>query len=157
MKVALPTHRGRISPLYDTAGQVVVVDVGEGTGMKSAELSLPGDGSLAQVEALVAARVERLVCGAISGNLMGWLLQRNLKVWPGVAGEIDEVVACLAAEGVLDATFKMPGCRGRGKGPGAGRSRWQWGWHAAGGEASDRPRRRRRSRCWGGSQPERRI
>ena len=153
MKVALPIHRDRISPLFDTAGRAIVLEFGDGAAFTSTEVNLPGDGSPAQVESLVSAGVERLVCGAISGPLMAQLLWRGLQVWPGVAGEVKEVITSLCSRGALDGTFMMPGCgggrrrRGRGRGFGGGGGR-RWGWQAAEGPSGPwgdrRPRKRGR-------------
>jgi hypothetical protein len=154
LRVALPIHRGRISPLYDTAVEAVVVDI-DGVSTGSSELSLPGDGALGQVQALVSANVEGLVCGAISDGLMSWLLRRKLQVWPGVAGEVDVVIAGLLADGSLNASFMMPGCGSRGRRAGSS-GRWRWGWHSAG-DPRGGPRSSKRPRCRDGHRRQRRT
>ncbi|MBN1476438.1 hypothetical protein JXA47_06780 [Candidatus Sumerlaeota bacterium] len=62
---------------------------------------------------------------------------RGLQVWPGVAGEAEEVIASLTSRGAPDEALMMPGCGGWGRGRGGGRGRrhrgWCWGWQSAGG------------------------
>ena len=125
MKVAVPVHRDRISPLFDTARQVLLVEIQGGTELGRSCVELPGTGMSEQVRSLVAAGAEALVCGAISGRVLRELLRRQLRVWPGVAGETEEVISALVNPGFPDESLRMPGCRRRG---GQTRHRWGWQW-----------------------------
>jgi predicted Fe-Mo cluster-binding NifX family protein len=132
MKVAIPTHRGRISPLFDSALQAVLVDLENGEEVSRIRFTLPGRQVRDQVQALVSSGAHALVCGAVSGFVLREILRSGLRVWPGVMGETDEIIACLAARGSLGSEFRMPGCGRKGGGSGnrrrAGMGRW--GWHA---------------------------
>ena len=86
MKLTLPIHLGRISPLLDTAKRALVIETRDRGEALRSEISLPGDGGPTQLEALLSTGAERLVCSAVSDRLMSELLWHGLQVWPGVVG-----------------------------------------------------------------------
>jgi len=148
----LPIHRGRISPLFDTARRALIVEVVNGAEERRSEVALPGDASLAQCKALIDTGADSLLCGAVSGLMMSELLWRGIRIWPGVAGDIEDVIASLISRGGPDEAFRMPGCGGRGRGGGQGHGRGcgrrgqPWGWQSAGGSAGNETLREQRSR-----------
>ena len=129
MMISFPVHLGRISPLFDAAVQAVRVDVCRGRVLSMSRLTLPGTSPFEQVRALAAAEVQALVCGAISRAAVRELLEQQIRVWPGVAGDVDAVLESLVRQGAPEETLRMPGCRGRGMGRGRG-DRWRWGWQS---------------------------
>ncbi|MFH0944157.1 MAG: NifB/NifX family molybdenum-iron cluster-binding protein [Planctomycetota bacterium] len=127
MNISLPVHRGRISPLFDTALRAVVLGVCRGRVVSRSTLELPGTSPIEQIRSLTAADVHALVCGAISRAAMFELLRHQIRVWPGVAGDVDSVIESLLRLGVPGEALRMPGCRGRRHGR---RDRWRWGWQS---------------------------
>lgn len=113
MKVALPEWNGRISPVFDAAGRIVVVMIendGE-SGRESHSLTETRPGPRAM--RLSELGVSTLVCGAVSNEMARAVEAAGISIVPWVAGEIDEVIAAYIA-GSLDApAFRMPGCGGR--------------------------------------------
>lgn len=148
MRVIVPIHLGRISPLLDTARRALVLEIQDAHVAQRSEFDLPGDGEAVQAEALVASGAQRVVCGAVSSGLMNEMLWRGLQVWSGVAGEIDEVIASLLAHGRPDEVLMMPGCGGRRRGGGCGRGggRHRWGWQTASGDANESEPHERKAR-----------
>jgi len=62
MKVALATWNGRISPVFDVARQVLLVDIEDGREVSRREESLPGTDPQAQADRLEALGAETLIC-----------------------------------------------------------------------------------------------
>ena len=83
-----------------------------------------------RVQVIAAAGAEALICGAISGPTMRDLLLRGVLVWPGAAGDVEEVIESLASSGELDEGFMMPGCGGHDRGSSLPCRHRHWGWWA---------------------------
>ncbi|ACL03953.1 conserved hypothetical protein [Desulfatibacillum aliphaticivorans] len=111
MRIALSIWNNRISPVFDVARQVLVLDVEQGEVVESRLENLP-DIPGQRLAALQNLQVRGLVCGAISEPLAARALSVGIEVMPFVAGDVDEIVnACVS--GALDnPCFAMPGCQG---------------------------------------------
>jgi predicted Fe-Mo cluster-binding NifX family protein len=114
MKLALATWNGRISPVFDVARRVLLVDIVGGHAANRREETLPGSDPAAQANRLVALEPEVLICGAISRAMAGLLAATGIRVVPFTAGATEEVLAAWLAEGLPSPTLRMPGCRGAG-------------------------------------------
>jgi len=134
MHLAVPIHRGRISPLFDTAKLVLLLSLEDGREISREEIHLDGNHGLDRIESIVQAGADSLVCGAISDFALLGLLRRGLLVWPAVAGDVEDVIQALASSGELDGSFEMPGSRrmhgARGAGGPVRHEKGAWGWHA---------------------------
>jgi predicted Fe-Mo cluster-binding NifX family protein len=130
MKVALATWNGRISPVFDVARQVLLLDVDEERERARHEETLPGTDPQAQVDRLMALAPQTLICGAISQPMAVLLAAKGVRVIPFTAGPVEEVLAAWLAGSLPNTALSMPGCcgrmrrcRGRGAGGRAGRGR----------------------------------
>ena len=113
MKVAIPHWRGRVSPVFDVAGSVLLVDVdgGEERGRRDVQLEMEELPARAGILAELGADV--LVCGAISWPLERALSAAGIEVVPQTCGDVERVLAAFL-DGRLDQNeFLMPGCCGR--------------------------------------------
>jgi len=131
MRVALATWNGRISPVFDVARQVLVVDVEGGREVSRREEVLPGTDPQAQAAKLTALGAEVLICGAISRPMASVLSAAGVRVLPFVAGPVEEVLAAWLSGGLPAPAWSMPGCCGRMRrcrgGRSGGRGRGGWG------------------------------
>ena len=126
MRLALPTSNGRVSPVFDVARQLLVLDVADGqvTGRHEEQLEESVTQKMEQL-----SDVDLLICGAISWPLSEMLATRGIRVIPFIAGKSEEII-CAFMEGRLEqAQFAMPGCCGRKTGGShqrrCRRRRWQ--------------------------------
>jgi predicted Fe-Mo cluster-binding NifX family protein len=131
MKVALATWNGRISPVFDVARQVLMLDVADGRERARHEETLPGTDPLAQADRLASLAPQTLICGAISQPMAAMLVARGVCVMPFTAGPVEDVLAAWMAGSLPNTALSMPGCcgrmrrcRGRGAGGRAGRGRY---------------------------------
>jgi predicted Fe-Mo cluster-binding NifX family protein len=116
MRLALATWNGRISPVFDVARQVLMLDVEDGRVIARREETLPGTEPQAQAIRLTAFGAEALICGAISRPMASVLSVAGIHTIPFTAGPVDEVLAAWLAGSLPNPALSMPGCCGRMRG-----------------------------------------
>lgn len=121
VKIALATWNGRISPVFDVARQVLLIESENGCeSMRRCEV-LPGTNPSAQAARLKELDPDVLICGAISRPLAALLATMNLQVFGFTAGNVESVLAAWRSDRLPDPAMRMPGCCGRGPLQGRGR------------------------------------
>lgn len=125
MKVALATWNGRISPVFDVARQIQLVEIEDHRILAQREEALPGLQPQAQADRLKALGTEVLICGAVSQAMAAVLEAAHLQVVPFTAGTVEDVLAAWLAGDLSAPELCMPGCRGRRRRYGGNRRRWQ--------------------------------
>ncbi len=112
MKVLIPYWQGRISPLFDSAATVLIVDMDNGRELSRVTSALEGKDPLQRVRQTVSFGAETLICGAISGQLECLLRSTGLQVIANICGSVDEVLHAFARGNLFNEQFFMPGCHG---------------------------------------------
>ena len=113
MKVAIPQWQGRVSPVFDVAARLLLVEMQDGQESWRGEYPLTIDNPMERAKWLGRLGADALICGAISRPLEMALSAEGVRVIAQVCGQVDEVLAAFA-EGRLDnQSFLMPGCCGR--------------------------------------------
>ncbi len=119
MKVAIPIRNGRISPVFDVATRLLVVDFAGGEPGERSEFSIRESGGEVRAELLQELGVKILICGAISNQTARIIKRCGIDLRPWVVGEIDDVIDAFTTCSLDSEGFIMPGCR-RGQGGGQG-------------------------------------
>ena len=109
MKVAVPDWQGRVSPVFDVAEHVVLVDLDDEDSSRHAE-SLGSTAPHQRAQRLADLGVDVLVCGAISWPLEALLATNGIRVISLICGEVAEVVRAFRDGKLGDEQFAMPGC-----------------------------------------------
>ena len=115
-RIGIPVWQGRVSPVFDTAGRLLVVNVDGAQIVSRTEVPLAESALARRVSRLTEVGVDALICGAISRPFLEMLSSAGIVVVPWVAGEVEEVLGAYLAGGLRDPRFAMPGCMGRGRG-----------------------------------------
>ena len=110
MKIALPVWQDRISPVFDVAGQLLLVELTDGQETARDEQMLAEATTDARIRRLVEMGVETLICAGISQALEIALADHGIRVVAGVCGNIEEVLAAFLAGRLREERFAMPGC-----------------------------------------------
>jgi len=113
MKLAIPVWNGRVSPVFDSARRLLVVEVEEDRVVRRQEHALAAEIPQARVSALANLNVEVLVCGAVSRPLANLITASGIRLVSFVAGDVEEVVKASLSGALPAPTFMMPGCRCR--------------------------------------------
>jgi len=113
MKVAIPNWRGRVSPVFDVAKQVTVVEVSGGVQRSRHDVILDATDPQARVARLRQSGADVLVCGAISWPLEMAVSAAGIDVIPHTCGDVESVLAAFIDGRLRQDGFLMPGCCGR--------------------------------------------
>ena len=124
MKIAIPTWNGRVSPVFDAASRLVVVEVGEEGEYSRFETDISEHFPPSKTIRLTGLGVDTLICGAISRPLIYMITSAGITLIPGISGSVEDVLQAFLKGNLFDIQFLMPGCPGHwGKGPGKGYGR----------------------------------
>ncbi len=113
MKLALPVWQGRISPVFDVAGQLLLVELADGCEVARRAQALHENVADQRALELAELGIEALICAGISQPLETMLSDRGIRVIARICGGVEEVLAAYLAGRLGEPRFAMPGCCGR--------------------------------------------
>ena len=113
MRIAIPIADGRISPVFDVAEKLVLVDVEAGREVGRTETPLMDEAIELRARRVAQLGVNVLICGAISRPLHALLSAAGVEVIPQTCGEVEEVLGAFVEGRLIGDAFVMPGCCGR--------------------------------------------
>ncbi len=121
MKIAIPIWNSRVSPVFDVARKVLIIDVENGVEKGRYEHHLESTDLVARAAEIANLRIDVLICGAISRPLETMIMANGVKVIAQTCGEVEEVLeAYISGKLFTLEQFFMPGCWRQGK-------RWRHG------------------------------
>ena len=134
MKIAIPTWNGRVSPVFDTASRLLVVEIKEESETARFETDISEHFLPSKSMRLTGLGIDTLICGAISRPLAYMITTAGIKLIPWISGQVEELVQAFLTNTLFDPRFIMPGCAGDwSKSPvgrhGQGRGRRRRGTH----------------------------
>lgn len=110
MRAVLTIWNQRIAPVFDVAGQALLVVSEDGAAYTEEILMLTKSSALAKVASLADAQADVLICGAISRPARSAADTFGIKVHAFIAGSVCEVVQAWLGGRLDDSYFAMPGC-----------------------------------------------
>ena len=114
MKVGIAQWRGRVSPVFDAATSLLVVDVEAGQAVRRGSVPLTLTDPLERARWISGLDTDLLICGTVSRPLEMALLSAGVQVMPCICGNVDEVLgAFLDGRLEREGAFLLPGCCGR--------------------------------------------
>jgi len=117
MRIAVTIWNNRISPVFDVAQNLLMINLDSGEETARHNISLAGLSPPLKVETLKKNNVEVVLCGAISESYLRLLTTSGIRVEPWISGNIEEVIQAVLQNRLSDPCYRMPGCyrfRGRG-------------------------------------------
>ncbi|RKX25095.1 MAG: dinitrogenase iron-molybdenum cofactor biosynthesis protein [Candidatus Zixiibacteriota bacterium] len=120
IKVAIPIWDGRVSPVMDTAGRLLVVEIDDGHEISRRTVDIPQAGIFHRVNFISGLGIDILICGAISQQFEKMLVASGIRVNPWFRGNVNEIITAYNNGILQNDNFIMPGCgrrhrRGKGK------------------------------------------
>ena len=113
MRTVFTIWNDRIAPVFDVAGQALVVVSEHGAPHAEVHLVLPAGSAAAKVAYLAEAQVDALICGAISRPARLAALAYGIEVHSFIAGPLREVIGAWLEGRLAESVFAMPGCHGK--------------------------------------------
>lgn len=110
VKVALTVWENRISPVFDSARMVLVAQIEKGAVVGRHYEPLDYELPLSRVSKLSKLGVRVLICGAISQIFANTIEAHGIRIFPFVAGDVNQVLDAYLKGSLLIPSFQMPGC-----------------------------------------------
>ncbi|MBU0982494.1 MAG: hypothetical protein KKA42_01390 [candidate division Zixibacteria bacterium] len=127
MRIAIPIWDGRVSPVLDSARQLLLVDYDGTTETGRSTQTLPDLNPMRKAAYLHAQGVSVLLCGALSRQLHMLANRAGVEVHGWLCGEVGDVLQAYLNGTLTPDRYCLPGChRGFGggrRGSGCGRGR----------------------------------
>lgn len=111
MKVAIPVWEGKVSPVFDTASRVLVVEVKDQRETGRFEALLETNTTNSRCVLLSGLGVETLICGAVTKAIARSLAGSGISVIAWISGPVEEVLKAYLDGNLFQPRFLMPGCR----------------------------------------------
>ncbi len=109
--VAVPEWQGRVSPVFDVAGTLVLLRAATDGHQATRRVESVGCTSAHErARRLRELGVDVLLCGAISRPLEALVAAEGIRVVANICGPVDEVAAAFRDGTLDDGRFAMPGC-----------------------------------------------
>ena len=113
MRVAIPLWQGRVSPVFDEARRILLVDVSEKQEQHRQEESLVVRNPFERAQLLPKLGVDLLICGMISQTQQTALVSAGIRIIPHICGSMEEVITAFLDGRIENGALLMPGCGGR--------------------------------------------
>ena len=113
MRVAISHWQNRVSPVFDVAGNVLLVDVADGREEARQNVAINVEQPHLRASLLSQRGATVLICGAISWPLEMALNAVGIEVISQTCGDIEQVLSAFINGQLKQDTFLMPGCCGR--------------------------------------------
>jgi predicted Fe-Mo cluster-binding NifX family protein len=113
MRLAIPLWQGRVSPVFDEANRILLVDVYEKQEQHRQEEPLTSRNPFERAQLLPRLGVNILICGMISQTQQTAIASAGIRIIPHICGPMDEVIAAFLDGRIESGEMLMPGCSGR--------------------------------------------
>jgi predicted Fe-Mo cluster-binding NifX family protein len=113
MRVAIPLWQGRVSPVFDEANRILIVDICEGQEQRRQEESLTVKNPFERAQLLPKLGIDLLICGMISQTQQTALASAGIRIIPHICGRMEDVIAAYIDGRIENGDLLMPGCRRR--------------------------------------------
>jgi predicted Fe-Mo cluster-binding NifX family protein len=110
MNIAIPVWEGKISPVFDSASRLLIIQVEHKNEKSRFEVYLEEQDLARRCFHVQRLGVEILICGAISCHLHRMLTASGIKVIPWISGSAEDVLQSYFNGDLFQAKFLMPGC-----------------------------------------------
>lgn len=106
----MPQWEGRISPVFDVARNILVVEVSDGCELGRQQVQLATDDPAERARVLRTLGTNVLICGMLSLPQQRALASAGIRIIPYIRGEVGEVIEAFLKERLDMQQLVMPGC-----------------------------------------------
>ncbi|MCP3951803.1 MAG: hypothetical protein GY697_06220 [Desulfobacterales bacterium] len=105
MKIAIPAFHSKVSPRFDTAQELVLLEVINGNIIKRERQPLKAYSAAGKIKNLLKQGVDTLICGGIDRLSRQQIGFNRIEVYSWVTGEIEDAVSCFLRNGLHSGTI----------------------------------------------------
>ena len=110
MKLAIPIWEGKVSPVFDTASKLLVLQMEDKKERSRFEAFLEEQDIARKCVRIKDLGVDILICGAISRHFYRMLVAGGTNVIPWISGPAEDVLDAYMKGNLNHSKFLMPGC-----------------------------------------------
>ena len=110
MNVLITVWNGRVSPVFDVAGEALIIEVKNSEVISRKAVPFPTDTFFNRVEFMLSEKISLLICGAISRQAEMTIINKGITVHPFLSGDIEEIIEAVSLNKLFEMNFSMPGC-----------------------------------------------
>ena len=115
-RVVIPIFQHRVSPVLDSCRHMFIIDIEQDTEVDRENIYL-GEMSLTErCDIFAKLEVTIVICGGVSEVFANMLMGLNIRLFNGIAGEIDDVITAFLNKCLDKPKFYMPGFRQNNRG-----------------------------------------
>jgi predicted Fe-Mo cluster-binding NifX family protein len=111
MKIAIPIWEDKISPVFDTALRLLVVEVKDKKEVSRFVYYIGDEDLMRRCQHISTLNIDILICGAVSYPFLQMLQSSGLKVIQQISGRAEEVLKAYLKGNIYNKKFLMPGCK----------------------------------------------
>lgn len=109
-RVAITVWQDRISPVFESCSQYLVVDCSRQKICRQVRHDCSGCDQLGRILILVEQKVTVLLCGAITVTQVNILQAHGIQIIPFRAGTIENVLKAYLLGKLESSSYSLPGC-----------------------------------------------
>ena len=119
MRIAIPVWEDKVSPVFDTALKLLVVEFDNRKEMSRLAYHIGEEDLSWKCQRIKDLSPDVIICGAISHFFLNMLKAVNLEVIEHISGSTEGVLDAYLKGDILNSRFLMPGCKRKGFGCGS--------------------------------------
>ena len=109
MKIAIPYWNDRVSPVFDVAQNLMLVDVENKQEIRRTKTGLHDADAFNRTRHVLQFGADQVICGAISESLLVLLRSAGVGVYANVCGPVEEVLKAFLQGTLENSNFRLPG------------------------------------------------
>ena len=111
MRIAIPVWEGKVSPVFDTASRLLIVEMKDQGETSRFEIYLDEHNLSRRCFRMLGMEIDILICGAISRPFSRMIIAAGIDLIREISGHAEEVLQAYLKGNLFHSRFLMPGCK----------------------------------------------
>ncbi|MBN2418576.1 MAG: NifB/NifX family molybdenum-iron cluster-binding protein [Deltaproteobacteria bacterium] len=111
MRIAIPVWEDKVSPVFDTALKLLVVEIKDQKEESRFLYHIDENDLWQKCHRIKKLELDILICGAVSHAFLQMLLASGLDVIQEISGPAEDVLKAYLQGNIFQPRFLMPGCK----------------------------------------------
>ncbi|MBN1627949.1 MAG: NifB/NifX family molybdenum-iron cluster-binding protein [Deltaproteobacteria bacterium] len=115
MRIAIPVWEDKVSPVFDAASKLLVIDYEDGRETSRLAYHIDEEDLSWKCQRIESLAPDIIICGAVSHLFLNLLKAVDIDVIEYVSGRIEDVLEAYIRGDIYNSRFLMPGCKRHGR------------------------------------------